>query len=817
MTRPAEPAPPRLFAVRERELWILLGVVLLFFARSLLPGQTLFLRDLYLWFFPQRQRLVELVAAGGLPLWDPFTHGGQPFLANVNNVALYPTALLSLVLPSVAAFNLEIVLHFLLGAAAAYQLARTLGIRRPASLLAGVVFVFAGVTLSLGNFLNRTLALPWLPLFLLFWHLYVQQQRRRWFAAAAAAGAMQLLAGAPEQLLIALLLAAAWGAAHPDPAPGNRAGRFAAWLLLLPAVAGLAAIQVAPTLSLALDSARVRERSFASFSTWSLAPARLPELVVPGFLGRTDTLDPEDFWGRRVEDEGFPLFLSIYTGASVLAMAGWAAISRSPGPLPAAFRRFLALFAAGALLLSLGRFLPLLPLIYRAGAPLLGLLRYPVKLLEAATLPVALLVAHGAEVSLGSDPKAGSSFRTLSITLAAALVAVWLAFAGSEVFSRSFEHFFFGGEPGNRIHEGVTAGLRHSALFAALLALLAWLRQKGVSGRALPVAAGLICVDLATAGWSVNPVAPAALLTDVPSAVFVARREIGPGRLFRDANPPGVVLTASSNDIAWQYRWNRETLFSHTGTAFDLSVIFDDDFDDLEALRLANLTRVLRRLPWERRLPILSAGAVTLIITPQRLTQPSLDPLGTIPNPSNVTFFVYRNAGAAPRAVFVSRWESVRSEASAVRAMLRPGFDPRQQAVIEGPPAPRTAPCAPTEVRLQERSRTEERFRVEAPCDGYVVFAEPWAAGWRARVDGRPAPIRHANSAFSAVFLPAGVHALERAYRPTPLALGIGLSLLSIAGLATLARLDRRRTNRGRPAGNPAIGSPSRSAANLPE
>jgi len=817
MTRPAEPAPPRPFAARERELWILLGVVLLFFARTLFFGQTLFLRDLYLWFFPQRQRLVELVAAGGLPLWDPFTHGGQPFLGNVNNVALYPTALLSLVLPSVAAFNLEIVLHFLFAAAAAYQLARTLGIGRAASVLAGFVFVFAGVTLSLGNFLNRTLALPWLPLLLLFWHLYVQRRRRRWFAAAAAAGALQLLAGAPEQLLFSLLLAAAWGAAHPDPAAGSRTRRFAAWLLLLPAVAGLAAVQVAPTLSLVLGSARARERSFASFSTWSLAPARLPELVVPGFLGRTDTLDPADFWGRRVEDEGFPLFLSIYTGANVLALAGWAAASRSPGPLPAAFRRFLALSAAAALLLALGRFLPLLPLIYRAGAPLLGLVRYPVKLLQAATLPLALLAAHGAEASFGSGPRRSSSFRILSIALAAVLIAAWLAFAGSEAVARSFEQFFFRCEPDKRIHEGVASGLRHSGVFAALLALLAWIRQKGASGRALPVAAGLISLDLATAGWRVNPVAPAALLTDVPSAALDARREIGPGRLFRDANPPGIVLTAPSNDIVWQYRWNRETLFSHTGTAFNLPVIFDDDFDDLEGLRLANLARVLRRLPWERRLPILSAGAVTLIVTPQRLTLRGLDTLGTIPNPSNVTFFVYRNTGAAPRAVFVSRWESVRSEADAVRAMLRPGFDPRQQAVIEAPPAPPTAPCASTEARLQERRRTEERFRVEAPCDGYVVFAEPWTAGWQVRVDGRPAPIRHANSAFSAVFLPAGLHELERTYRPTPLAAGIGLSLLSLAGLATFAALEGRSVSRDQSAGSPGFGNPSRPAANLPE
>jgi len=733
-------------------------------------------------------------------------------------VALYPTALLSFVLPSVTAFNLEIVLHFLLAAAAVFELARALGIGRTASLLAGAVFVFAGATLSLGNFLNRTLALPWLPLMLLFWHLYVRERRRRWFAAAAVAGAMQLLAGAPEQLLFSLLLAAGWTVAHPDPAARPRMRRLGAWVLLVPAVAALAAIQVAPTLSLVLGSARARERSFASFSTWSLAPARLPELVVPGFLGRTDTLDPADFWGSRIEDERFPLFLSIYVGAGVLALAGWAAASRSPGPLPRTFRGFLAVAATVALLLALGRFLPFLPVIYRAGAPLLGVIRYPVKLLQAATLPIALLAAHGAEVTLGAEARTGTSFRALVTVLAMALLAAWLAFAGSEGFASAFEHFFFRCEPDERIREGVAAGLRHSGVFAALLAALAWLARRGAPGRALPLAAGLICVDLASAGWRVNPVAPSTLLTGVPPAALAARREIGTGRLFRDANPPGIVLTAPSNDIAWQYRWNRETLFSHTGTSFDLPVIFDEDFDELEALRLSNLTRVLRRLPWERRLPILSAASVTLLVTPQRLTSPGLDSLGTIPNPSNATFFVYRNAAAAPLAVFVSRWESVASEADAVRAMLRPGFDPRQQAVIEdAPAAPPTAPCAGATVRLQERRRAKDRFRVDAPCDGFLVFAEPWTAGWRARVDGRPAPIQHANSAFSAVFLPAGAHTLERAYRPTGLAVGAALSLLSLTALAALARRDSRSGDRRRPAGIPGIGQPPGTAPNLPE
>src|SRR5262249_3319529 len=86
---PHRPALSRI--VRERPLWVLILGTVLFFARPLFLGQTFFYRDLSLLALPQRVRLVDLVRSAGLPLWDPFLHGGQPFLANISNLALYPT------------------------------------------------------------------------------------------------------------------------------------------------------------------------------------------------------------------------------------------------------------------------------------------------------------------------------------------------------------------------------------------------------------------------------------------------------------------------------------------------------------------------------------------------------------------------------------------------------------------------------------------------------------------------------------------------------------------------------------------------------
>ena len=214
----------KLFRFREKELWILIASGLLLFHRPLFFGETFFFRDLHLHFFPQKLRFVELVRAGEFPLWDPFLHGGQPFLADLNNMALYPANLIYLLLPPVFAFNFDIIFHVLLSAAAAYWLARSLGISPLSSLAAGAVFAFCGYTLSLANLLSRLTAMPYLPLMLLVLHGFFTNRRPRYFVLCVIFGVLQLMAGAPEMTLLSFLTLLGW--LIFAELPGHPAGRL---------------------------------------------------------------------------------------------------------------------------------------------------------------------------------------------------------------------------------------------------------------------------------------------------------------------------------------------------------------------------------------------------------------------------------------------------------------------------------------------------------------------------------------------------------------------------------------------------------------
>jgi hypothetical protein len=81
-----------------------------------------------------------------------------------------------------------------------------------------------------------------------------------------------------------------------------------------------------------------------------------------------------------------------------------------------------------------------------------------------------------------------------------------------------------------------------------------------------------------------------------------------------------------------------------------------------------------------------------------------------------------------------------------------------------------------------------ERVELEtsSPRAGYVVLTDTLRPGWRAEVDGEPAPVLRAQRTFRAVSVPAGEHRIVFSYRPTSLVVGgllSGLGLFTTLGL----------------------------------
>ena len=127
----------------------------------------------------------RMLAAGQLPLWNPYVFGGMPLLADVYPGAFYPLNWIFAVLPPKAAINTVVIVTFYQALVGAYLFARAVGQRRVAALITGMVFSFGGMmVMSLGNSAMLAAA-AWLPWVMLAIEKLCQRAEWKWISAAA--------------------------------------------------------------------------------------------------------------------------------------------------------------------------------------------------------------------------------------------------------------------------------------------------------------------------------------------------------------------------------------------------------------------------------------------------------------------------------------------------------------------------------------------------------------------------------------------------------------------------------------------------------
>src|SRR5436305_5424367 len=233
--------------------------LLSFFAPVLSPRRALANRDIPTFHLPLRTSFREL-AAFGLPVWNPWLHGGEPVLSNPSYAAFYPPSWLVLAVPPAYALSLLAVLHAAIAFAGAWWLARRLGARRGAAALAALGFTGSGASLSLLNAFTLFCRMAWFPWVLAAGDAALRGDaqgpggRRGWLRPALLAGgalAMQLLNGEPVTVVVSGLGLLALAATAPD-----RPRRLPRLLLAVAVALALAAVQLLPTRARLADSPR---------------------------------------------------------------------------------------------------------------------------------------------------------------------------------------------------------------------------------------------------------------------------------------------------------------------------------------------------------------------------------------------------------------------------------------------------------------------------------------------------------------------------------------------------------------------------------
>lgn len=188
--------------------------------------------------------------------------------------------------------------------------------------------------------------------------------------------------------------------------------------------------------------------------------------------------------------------------------------------------------------------------------------------------------------------------------------------------------------------------------------------------------------------------------------------------------------------------------------------------------------------PWGRYFEVADPASPILdLLNVEYLVSRREDPApGVEPGPPVPWITLWRNPDALPRFFLVGRAHPAADLEEALARMRAPEFDPRREAVVEGPVEGIAGGGGAVRV-LDYRSR-EVTLEVEADAPALLVTSEAWYPGWRAWVGGRERPLVLTNAAFRGLPVPSGKHLVRMRFEPPILWPALIFSLAALAGFA---------------------------------
>jgi hypothetical protein len=407
---------------------IRLALVLIFFVAAFWLGPLLseidgfpFWRgadysDLLISHWPNANFLQQsLLKWGQVPLWNPTTLGGAPFIADPLSGFWYLPNWLTIVMPISLAFNILFWLHLVWAGWGTWLLSREEGTGWQGGLIAAVAF--SGTSkfiahIGLGH-LGLVCAVSWTPWILYLVHRLineVQTRREAWIRWAAIAGAALgfLTLADPRWTLPAGALALAYGlylAAHSHKEGESIDRRYLIRRLVIAAIIfSITAVAIAACLILPLfEYVQLTTRSGIS-----IADQAQLQLPIANLLGVILPMISQPEW-------------IAYLGVTVCCLAFVALLSKAPR------MGFWSVVVIGAWIFALGDQTPLFT-VFTAIVPGANLLRVPARMLFLASLGIAMLCGKGVDWFLRGEFESAIVRRIRLSTIGIAVAVLLLLF-----------------------------------------------------------------------------------------------------------------------------------------------------------------------------------------------------------------------------------------------------------------------------------------------------------------------------------------------------------------------------------------------------
>ena len=713
---------------------LLAAMVLVSWPQVFLGLQTFVYRDFGLYAYPIAYHLRESFWHGEIPLWNPLSNCGVPFLAQWNTQVLYPPALFYVLLPLQWSLAVFCLLHLYLGGLGMFLLARRWSGNSMAAAVAGVAFAFGGLMLNCLMWPGTIPGLAWMP-WLVWFGERAWREGRRTVVVAVIIGSLQMLSGAAEPVLLTWLVLGLLWLADFFRGEWPRAKMILRGAGLVAGVAGLCAAQLLPFFDLLQHSSR---RGNFDAAQWPMPPMGWANLLVPLFhcngWNSGVFMQSEQSWTA-----------SYYVGVVIVALAA-VAMWRSRS-----VRVWLLISATWlCLMLALGEATPVYGWL-RDHVGLLGLIRFPVKFVILPVFALPLLAALGLaqKQNVAPEQSANSWVRFWLVVVAVIAALVWWDYrwpALGEDWRFAFHN-----------------ALVRVALFTAIVGILFRLQNYLPSKTRMLVQIAvllLIWLDLSRSAQQPQTAPPAIYEPNLSRSLPSPRPGFARAMLSREAYAS---LTCSTlSDVVDDYVSRRFALFSNCNLLDGIAKV-----DGFFPLALAGQQVFFSRI-------------YATNVTP--VAEPLLDFVGVaqVSSPTNIFDWTPRSTSLP---MLTGGQKPIFADArTAVDILVSTNFNPRAEVYLF-PDAKSFVPNTnATAVKISDEHFDAQHIeaRVEAAAPGLVVIAQTFYNPWRAYVDGAPVAILHANYDFQAVAVPAGAHELKLVYEDRSFFCGAIISLVTL-------------------------------------
>ena len=152
---------------------------------------------------------------------------------------------------------------------------------------------------------------------------------------------------------------------------------------------------------------------------------------------------------------------------------------------------------------------------------------------------------------------------------------------------------------------------------------------------------------------------------------------------------------------------------------------------------------------------------------------------------------VYIHRDVFPRSFVVHNAVSIPTREHVGRMMNDSGFDLRHRTFLLGQP-PSLENCTAEEpVQVLRHVPNRVTLRASLGCRGMVILTDMYFPGWKATIDGRPAPVYEAYALVRGVVVEKGMHDIEFRYAPASILVGGILSALALLACCLLTLFVR--------------------------